>query len=422
MSIFIQITSYRDPELINTIKDCISKAKNPDKLKFGIVSQRDENDDCDLTEFSDDPRFKIVETHWTDSEGSGWARNIAQKLYNKEDYTLQIDSHHRFEKNWDETLIEMIKSVNSDKPLLSSYANAYRPTNNEKFGLEPAKIVTGGFTESSNLILRSTIIEKWEKLKGPIPARFACGHFIFTIGKFCEEFEYDPEIYFEEIDINITLRSFTLGYDLFHPNKNVIWHNYSREGHRKHWLDHTQELKDKNLISKLWWERDELSVERTKKLLYNEGDVELKNYGLGKERSYEEYVKYSGIDFVNRRIQKSTLKGENPPCKYENEEKWEEGFDNNTNKEHQEYNIIVSWDKEEIEFAEDYEFWFFGFHNEEGKEIYRKDFTKQQNEKILNLEENSTNVVFRSETAPKKCIIWPFSKSKGWLKKIEKEF
>jgi hypothetical protein len=34
--IFVQIASYRDPELVPTIKDCISKAKNPENLVFGI--------------------------------------------------------------------------------------------------------------------------------------------------------------------------------------------------------------------------------------------------------------------------------------------------------------------------------------------------------------------------------------------------
>ena len=37
--IFIQIASYRDPQLVPTIKDCIEKAKNPKNLvliTFGI--------------------------------------------------------------------------------------------------------------------------------------------------------------------------------------------------------------------------------------------------------------------------------------------------------------------------------------------------------------------------------------------------
>ena len=33
MKIFIQIASYRDPQIIPTIKDCIDKAKKPENLR-----------------------------------------------------------------------------------------------------------------------------------------------------------------------------------------------------------------------------------------------------------------------------------------------------------------------------------------------------------------------------------------------------
>ena len=33
--IFVQIASYRDPELLPTIEDMLQKAKNPENLVFG---------------------------------------------------------------------------------------------------------------------------------------------------------------------------------------------------------------------------------------------------------------------------------------------------------------------------------------------------------------------------------------------------
>jgi hypothetical protein len=42
--IFIHIASYRDPELIPTIKDCLLKAKYPERLRFGIVWQHSKED------------------------------------------------------------------------------------------------------------------------------------------------------------------------------------------------------------------------------------------------------------------------------------------------------------------------------------------------------------------------------------------
>jgi hypothetical protein len=98
--IFVQIASYRDPELLPTIKDCLDKAKYPENLTFGICWQRDEHES--LGEFKDDDRFQIIDVPWHESKGLCWARSLIQKLWNGEKYTMQLDSHHRFAQNWDE--------------------------------------------------------------------------------------------------------------------------------------------------------------------------------------------------------------------------------------------------------------------------------------------------------------------------------
>ena len=118
--IFIQIASYRDPQLIPTIKDCLAKAKNPKNLVFSIAWQHAEEDVWDnLDEYMFDKRFKIVDIDYRTSQGACWARNELQKNYDGEEYTLQLDSHHRFVENWDEECIKMIKHLqnkNTQKP------------------------------------------------------------------------------------------------------------------------------------------------------------------------------------------------------------------------------------------------------------------------------------------------------------------
>ena len=46
-------------------------------------------------------RFKIIDIDYKDSQGVCWARNTIQQYYEDEEYTLQLDSHHRFVPNWD---------------------------------------------------------------------------------------------------------------------------------------------------------------------------------------------------------------------------------------------------------------------------------------------------------------------------------
>jgi len=62
MKIFVQIASYRDPQLVHTIKDMLSNAKKPENLVFGIARQFSESDGFDnLDEWREDKRFRILD-------------------------------------------------------------------------------------------------------------------------------------------------------------------------------------------------------------------------------------------------------------------------------------------------------------------------------------------------------------------------
>ncbi len=94
MKIFIQIASYRDPQLVPTLKDMIANAKKPKNLVFAIARQFNETDGFDnLDEYRNDKRFKILDIPYQEAQGVCWARNLTQQLYDGETYTLQIDSH-----------------------------------------------------------------------------------------------------------------------------------------------------------------------------------------------------------------------------------------------------------------------------------------------------------------------------------------
>jgi hypothetical protein len=86
-TIFISIASYRDPQLLSTLRDCISKADNPINLRFGIAWQHNIEDKWDtLDEFQFDSRFTIIDIPYNESKGTCWARNLIQQQYQGEDY------------------------------------------------------------------------------------------------------------------------------------------------------------------------------------------------------------------------------------------------------------------------------------------------------------------------------------------------
>jgi glycosyltransferase involved in cell wall biosynthesis len=308
MSVFVQIAAYREEELLPTIQDCIANAKWPRALRFGICWQTDEKDES-LKSFADDRRFRVDRVPWQDSQGLCWARSRIQKLYQGEEFTLQLDAHHRFAPDWDERLLKMMELTGSPKPIVGSYAGIYDPKDNYKKGDEPFAMVADKFTQGGTILFRPHGIKGWRDMTHPVRARFVSGHFFATIGKHCEEYRYDPNLYFAGDEISLAIRSFTLGYDLFHPHRTVVWHEYTRRGRTKHWDDHTS----KN-VAVAWHQRDTISKARLRKLLREEdNDSDITGFDLGTVRSHRDYEEYAGIDFAGRRLHPDTRAGLEPP-------------------------------------------------------------------------------------------------------------
>jgi hypothetical protein len=416
--IFVQIASYRDPELIPTIKDCIDKAKYPERLTFGICWQHSEDDEWDnLDEYKDNPLFTIMDVKWNESLGLCWARHHIQKMYKGEEYTLQIDSHHRFVQDWDEEMIDMLKLTGSKKPLLTSYAGMYDPKENKLLNYEPYKMVPDKFTPGGTILFYPHVIENWEELKKPIPARFVSGHFFFTIGKHCEEYHYDPNIYFAGDEISLSIRSYTLGYDLFHPHRLLIWHEYTREGRTKHWTDFNNETKDAGLVEKPWWEMDNESKRRLRHMLQEEdNDIDLEHYGLGTFRSHHSYEMYAGINFRKRKLHPNAKKGINPPTTFDGDnEDWIYDVD-------KDYSLTLDWSSrwEEIRSQIDctctLQFIYLGVENDNGEVLFRIDLTDEEYLIGVNKQYIAN---FSSIHAPTKLVVWPVEVDKGWLNRID---
>lgn len=413
--IFVQIASYRDPELVPTIKDCIAKAKYPERLTFGICWQHSEEDEWDnLDEFKDNPSFTIMDVPWNKSNGLCWARHHIQKMWKGEQYTMQIDSHHRFLQDWDEKLIEMMELTGSPKPIITTYAGMYDPKENKLLNEEPYKMVGNKFTSGGTILFYPHRIENYEKLTKPIPARFVSGHFFFTYGIHCEEYKYDPQLYFAGDEISLSIRSFTLGYDLFHPHYTVVWHEYTREGRVKHWDDFQKKNEDK--IEKTFGELDDISKRRLRQMLQEEDNgSDIGEYGLGTVRTHTEYEDYAGIDFANRILHPNTFKGIEPPTVIDGDQAWRK-------LKTVEYNFTFNW-AEQWEQIQAYldknielDFIYFGVEDQKGNVLYRRDFNTPE---YLNGTITEHRVIVESTSAPFEIVIWPHEKNKEWLDSIK---
>lgn len=409
--IFISMASYRDPELLPTIYDCIKQANNPKDLVFCIAWQHSTDDDWDnLDDYKNDPRFHIIDIDYKDSLGTCWARHLIQQKYNGEAYTLQLDSHHRFSKGWDTKLKDMVKQLQDagyKKPILTSYIPSYDPQNDPRARVKEVwKLDFDRFTPEGVIFMLPATMTDAEEQTMPVPTRFFSAHFAFTLGQFNKEVPYDPNLYFHGEEITMAVRAYTHGYDLFTPHKTVAWHEYTRNGRVRHWDENSK-----------WDQLNKASLRRCKSLLGVDGvePMDFGEYGFGTERTKEDYEKYAGIRFKDRAVQKYTfalLEAPNPT--YSTPEAYEKSFIRKFR------HCIDIW-KPDIEDL-DWDGWVVSFENEKNEEMFRLDADKEEIEQIKNANKGDFYNIWREfETTeiPHHSVVWPFKHGVGWGRKLE---
>jgi hypothetical protein len=321
---------------------------------------------------------------------------------------MQLDSHHRFVENWDEECINMIKQLQDKgykKPLLTSYVSSFNPDSDpaERINI-PWKMNFDRFIPEGAIFFLPASIDNYQELTEPIPARFYSAHFAFTLGQFVLEVPHDPDYYFHGEEISIAVRAYTWGYDLFHPHKVVVWHEYTRKGRAKQWDD-----------DRKWVERNNYSHKKNRKLFGMDGeikDIDFGVYDFGKERTLEDYERYAGISFKKRAVQKYTLDNNiapNPPL-------YGDEFENSF--------LRIFKHCIDVGFSSvpenDYEFWAVAFHDENDNTIFRKDADKSEINRMKNDPDGYCKVwrEFQTDVKPKYWVVWPYSTSKGWCEKL----
>jgi GR25 family glycosyltransferase involved in LPS biosynthesis len=82
------------------------------------------------------------------------------------------------------------------------------------------------------------------------------------------------------------------------------------------------------------------------------------------------------------------------------------------------YDVVCEWKESEVEKCDDYGFWFFCVEDGEGKLIVRDDIDDPN---MLNFSITKKALKIKSSTKPEKFVIWPTSKSKGYLTALKKD-
>jgi hypothetical protein len=409
--IFVQIAAYRDAELRPTIADCLARAADSRRLVFGICWQRDESES--LGEYVDDARFRIFEIDYRRSRGACWARHRIQRMYDGEEYTLHLDSHHRFVDGWDEICIGMLHDLQragSPKPILTSYAAHYDPLHyRQRAEPVPWRMRFRRFSREGVVEAIPEAIDEHATLTSPIPARFFSAHCAFTLGRFCLDVPHDPKLYFFGEEPTLAVRAFTHGYDLFHPHRMILWHHYGRPTMPKHWTDHRH-----------WAFHDARSHQRVRQLLGIDDtpcDIDFGPHGLGAVRTLRDWAAYSGIHYGLRGVSDRALLNLPPPEPAEDvvDERWSARFV-------RQQRVRIELSSQDVPSGvDDFDFWYLGAHSTGGHELFRQDLHGAELREFLGRQPPQWELAFHSAQFVDSWTVWPHSRSRGWLEKITKQ-
>ena len=407
-TIFLHLPSYRDPELVPTIKNALDNAKYPERVHFGICRQFNPDDGFDnVDEFRNDSRFKILDFHYTEAQGLPWARaQINENLLTDEDYILQLDSHHRFAKDWDETLIEMHNQREKQgyKPILAAYLPLYTPFNDPAGRtMEPWQQHFVCFYPHGTIFIRPGLLTGWQDMTEAPFSRFLSGHFCFARAEWAKEIKHDPDIYFSGEEINLTVRSYTHGYDMFHPYKLVVWHSTMREER-----DGILKWDDDSKRGVEWWKKQDYARAKIRQLFRTEDNkIDLTGYDLGTIRTLADYEAYAGVNFKEMSVQKYTLDNGYPPTPQDSP--WSKSF----------YHLVTVHKHELPE--NDYKFILIAFDDENGVGVHSKSIEgKELDDFIIKKEPIHYEEHFQYfDRKPSKMVVWGYSESRGWAERIE---
>ena len=297
--IFVQIASYRDPECRETIDNLFKQALWPERVYVSICWQ---HLDGDPEPFHRDrgyaDRVRLVAVDANDSQGVCWARRMTQHLWSGEEFTLVTDSHMRFISGWDEAYISELQKCPSEKPMLSATPAGYTPPDILERNPKPTVRRPDFFSEQGEMRCKGLTLRSNPDL--PLKGAFVAAGFMFSRSEVIQEVPYDPYCYFNQEEVLYSIRLWTHGWDVYHPSFVTAYHYYFNEksdAKALHWKD-----------SSAWEQYQVRGLERFNYLTEHsphaslDALAEVRTYGLGRERSLDQFQLFTGVDFRRKRI------------------------------------------------------------------------------------------------------------------------
>lgn len=311
-SIFINIPSYKDPDLWNTIDNFIKNAKYPERIFFGITNQSENPIEAKgkLKKYNN-VNMDIIEPG--SIVGCQPARLNSHKFYNGQDYYLNMDSHMRSSLNWDIDIIDQYVKDREEfgKSVFTGYATSYHVDENGNDVFADHKIMPTFFMSKENQ--KSFYENGVPQFQGihknhqhSVLSPYVSGHFFFTEKHVIETVPFMDKITFTEEEPLMALRFFTAGFNLLTPSGNFVFHRYGRDKRPLFWED----------FPDVWYKETEKSRNHFLDVVLN--NIIDQKYGLFDKKTVRDFELYAGINFKNRYLSERLINGDQPVRKFAN--------------------------------------------------------------------------------------------------------
>lgn len=298
--ILVEIASYRDPDLLNTVKSALIQSYNPDRIFFSICYQDDNLQDYNI--LKKNKHCKIWYLKDSDTKGPCYARYLCQQMLDDEAFVFQIDAHMRFVKNWDNKMIEQLLALKDEKATISFYPPNLEndmdslPLDDSIFNhpvLSNINIAKN-FHDDDYFISFDSISNNSDNRQPTKSSFIAAGNF-FSFSNAHREVLHDPEMCWFGDELPMSIRYYTHGWNNYCPTECYIYHKYLRKN---------------RFIPKSYPAGKEREEKRFKQLLNLDNEnYDMGKFGFGKQRTLKQFEEYAGIDFSKKLILKKNKTG-----------------------------------------------------------------------------------------------------------------
>jgi hypothetical protein len=301
-TIFVNIPSYMDEELPCTVGTLFAHADQPDRVHVSIVDQCEIGKELHTTLAPFAHAVTYLALDYRQARGVCFARALGAQAYRGEDIYLQLDAHTYVMPGWDTWVETLMANAPTERCVYSSYPAPYtRGVGGVEVDLSGGDGVVVHMLNSGCEFLP----EKWtlmyhgeyHKRSTPVRSQYLAAGLVIAPGRVVMDVPHDPLLYFYGEEQAWSIRLYTHGYDLWHPVQPPFYHLYNNveQSIRPTQWTATHDTQRKTR----WWQYEDMSVARQQALYTGEP---LGVFGLGTQRTLQDFAEFSGIDYRTRTI------------------------------------------------------------------------------------------------------------------------